>query len=194
MKLERPRNQASKAWRLTFLVYHVHHVVMIIFSHHSQIFTALPVCCSACFFAFSGVSSDFKPSSISADTAEQLSLAVHPLPEAALFHASIWVPLGTNWESCLPSMPCPSTQMPKSCLILPCSTWVLSLQCHRFPAWRTIRLPGNGMICREFGPAWMWRADSTWCVPLTTDTTWATSAAEATRLTKCSWLPLLLCV
>lgn len=67
---------------------------MIIFSHHSQILTALPVCCSACFFAFSGVSSDFKPSSISVDTAEQQSWAVHSLPEAALFHACIQVPLG----------------------------------------------------------------------------------------------------
>lgn len=33
-------------------------LLMTIFSHHSQIFTAFPVCCSASFFAFSGVSSE----------------------------------------------------------------------------------------------------------------------------------------
>lgn len=103
MKLELPHNQASKAWRLSFLVYHAHHIVMIIFSHHSQIPTALPVCCSACSFAFSGVSSDFKPSSISTDTAEQPPWAVHPLPKTALFHACIWVPLGLTESPVYPA-------------------------------------------------------------------------------------------
>lgn len=137
--MELPHNQASKAWRLSFPVCHVHHVV-IIFSHHSQILTALPVCCSAHFFAFSGVSSDFKSRSISADTAEQQSWAVHPLPEPVLLHMCIQVPLGLS-----PAYPPCHVCLPR------CQNpvWFYHVLHGSFPPSVTVSLPGGPYDCQK---------------------------------------------
>lgn len=158
---------------------------MIIFSHHSQILTALPVCSSVCFSAFSGVSSHFKPSSISADTAEQQSWAVHPLPEAALSHTCSQVPLGL-------------TESP----VYPDAILFDFIVFHMGPFLTASQFPclEDHIIASKWHDLQGIQAClnvESWCYVMCTPNHrhhMGHISSREDELTKCSWLPLFLCV